>query len=249
MDLGERLEQEGLRLRGTRRLTDAEQQRDHRNLYYSDNTEYKYAYEVGVYVEVDQALVNKKQGSETATAQYIEELFAGMNMIYEKEVDTHLVITGIAFVNRYDDDDDTSKALATQRAQLTGSNWPSTNPPTNLVHAILGSSLGGGVAYVGVVCNQNYGLGISAAIAGDYDIDFPKAMVWDISVVAHGKNLTFWSLRIEVRVYFLLMLPRGSSIEKISHRGYPPFSLTPLQKSATTSIRATRTISIATMSR
>lgn len=181
LDLGKALEREGIKLRGTQRLA-------HRKLetYYTDNTNYKYSYEVGVYVEVDQTLVNN-EGGQAGMSQYIEELFAGMNIIYEKEVDTHLSVTGIAIVTRYDDATSTSAALNVMQSQLTGGNWPNTSPPSDLAHAILGRGLGGGIAYVGVLCNTGYGTGVSAGISGSYNINTPKAMVWDIVVVAHGK--------------------------------------------------------------
>jgi len=194
MDLGKALEREGIKLRGTRRL--AHQHPDnHRKLetYWTDkrdeeNVFYKYSYEVGIYIEVDSILVNDKGGVNGMT-QYIEDLFAGMNIIYQKEVDTHLSIVEIKQVNRYDSSSSAGDALAIQRNQLIGGNWP--NADADLVHAILGRNLGGGVAYLGQICNTNYGLGVSAGITGTYKIGSPKAMVWDIVVVAHELGHNF----------------------------------------------------------
>ena len=188
LDLGKALEREAIKLRGTRRLAH-QHPADHRKLgtYYTDNTNYKYSYEVGILVEVDQNLVTKK-GGQTGMSQYIEDLFAGMNIIYEKEVDTHLSIVGIDVVSRYDSTTSTSNALDVQvdtYSAYYGRPWPSSNP--DIIHAILGKSLGGGIAYLGVLCNKYWGFGVSAGIAGNYDVNTPKAMVWDNFVVAHGK--------------------------------------------------------------
>lgn len=192
LDLGKALEVEGLKLRGTRRLAH-ERPADHRKLetYYTDNTGYKYSYEVGILVEVDQNLVNKK-GGVNGMSQYIEDLFAGMNIIYEKEVDTHLSIVGIDVVSRYDSATGTGDALGILENTYSAyysKPWPSSNP--DLIHAILGRSLGGGVAYLGQICSKSWGLGVSAGIAGNYDIDDPKAMVWDITVIAHELGHNF----------------------------------------------------------
>ena len=55
---------------------------------------------------------------------------------------------------------------------------------TDVHHALLGKSLGGGIAYLGVLCNSNYGYGLSAGLAGSYT-SMDNAVVWDMMVVSH----------------------------------------------------------------
>ena len=153
------LMQEGLKLRGSsRRLGQSR-----RSLYYTDSGN-AYTYEVGLYIEVDQILVTNT-GSVTNMLDYLAELIAGINIMYEKEVDTHLTIVEVVITNRYDSASGTSNALDIQRNALKDTNWP--NSEADLVHAILGRSLGGGIAYLGVLCNKGYGFGVSAGINGD----------------------------------------------------------------------------------
>ena len=47
-----------------------------------------------------------------------------------------------------------------------------------------GKSLGGGIAYVGVLCNGTHGYGVSASLSGNFNIDNPS-VVWDLLVVSH----------------------------------------------------------------
>lgn len=49
----------------------------------------------------------------------------------------------------------------------------------------MGKDLKGGVAYVGVVCNKNYGLGVSASIKGNFQGGANSQMIWDTMVTMH----------------------------------------------------------------
>lgn len=171
---------EGQRLRGTNRRLG----QSHRELYYTDSGN-AYTYEVGVYIEVDNVLRNKF-ATEADMLTYLDNLIAGINIIYEKEVDSHLVIVRVAITTRYDSATNTLGALQIQEAAFGPSGtWP--HADADLVHALLGKFLGGGIAYEGVLCNQNFGFGISADLLGTFDINMPQMMVWDIVVTAHGK--------------------------------------------------------------
>mmetsp|Transcript_28603 Transcript_28603/g.58577 ORF Transcript_28603/g.58577 Transcript_28603/m.58577 type:complete len:376 (-) Transcript_28603:116-1243(-) len=58
-------------------------------------------------------------------------------------------------------------------------------------HALLGKGLGGGVAYLGVLCNTAYGFGLSASLSGGYR-SMDNSVVWDMMVVMHeiGHNFS-----------------------------------------------------------
>jgi hypothetical protein len=89
----------------------------------------------------------------------------------------------------YDSSTSTSAALTTMRtkyARSTSVGWHYTSPSgikPDLHHALLSKSLGGGIAYIGVICNSDYGFGLSASLSGTYS-SMGNAVVWDMMVVS-----------------------------------------------------------------
>ncbi len=75
-----------------------------------------------------------------------------------------------------------------------GGNWPAT---ADLAHFLSGDSLGGGVAYVNVLCNQNFGFGVSANLNGNINwptwTGAPGNFTWDFVVVTHELGHNFGS--------------------------------------------------------
>ena len=62
-------------------------------------------------------------------------------------------------------------------------NWGPDN--VDLHTLLMGKDLKGGVAYVGVVCNKNYGLSVSASLKGGFPGGPNAQMVWDSMVTMH----------------------------------------------------------------
>ena len=56
--------------------------------------------------------------------------------------------------------------------------WP------DLHHALLSKSLGGGIAYKGVLCMSDFGYGLSGDLSGSYQ-SMDNAVVWDMMVVSY----------------------------------------------------------------
>ena len=110
----------------------------------------------------------------------VNAIFTGANTVYEPEIHTHLNVAAIAFTNLYDGAAGTSNALTTMRNSFSGFG----HTDADLHHALLGNSLGGGIAYVGVLCSQNYGFGLSASLSGTYS-SMDAATVWDMKVFTH----------------------------------------------------------------
>ena len=75
-----------------------------------------------------------------------------------------------------------------------GSSWPAT---ADLAHFISGASLGGGVAYVDVLCSPGFGFGVSGNISGNIDwgtwTGAAAGFTWDFMVVAHELGHNFGS--------------------------------------------------------
>ena len=182
-NLNEAFEKEGIRLRGSSK----EDRPGRKLLYYTDDFPKKYSYQVDVFIEYDSQLVANNGGTTAGVQQYIADLMAGANIIYEKEIDTHLEVSGMLQTNRYDSSGNTSQALDVLRNARMGSNFPA---GANIVHALLGRQLGGGIAYLNALCNTNIGFGVSAGIVGAYEVG-PNAMVWDIVVFTHELGHNF----------------------------------------------------------
>ena len=83
---------------------------------------------------------------------------------------------------RYDNIKNAGQGLDIMRQKWAGSKW--SNNQVDLHHALLGLNLGGGVAYVGVVCNKSYGMGVSASISGSYN-GLNQNVLWDTMVFQH----------------------------------------------------------------
>jgi len=116
-------------------------------------------------------------------------IFLSSNVpILQTEIDTHLHVLHINLNTNYDSAASTSAALTTMRTIFarTGGNWHYTSPSgvkPDLHHALLSKNLGGGIAFIGVICRSDYGFGLSASLSGSYR-SMSNAVVWDMMVVS-----------------------------------------------------------------
>ena len=69
-----------------------------------------YNFQVDMYIEIDNAFISKLGGLNNAI-NYVNTLVTGANVIYEKEIDTHIRVTKIAVSSLYDNASSTSNAL------------------------------------------------------------------------------------------------------------------------------------------
>lgn len=68
------------------------------------------------------------------------------------------------------------------RANYANSNtWHSAN--TDLHHALLGG-IGGGIAYIGVLCSSNWGFGLTGGLSGSF-VSMGEPTVWDMKGFMH----------------------------------------------------------------
>jgi hypothetical protein len=71
-------------------------------------------------------------------------------------------------------------------------NWP---VQADLAHFLSGAGLGGGIAYVNVLCNNSFGFGVSASLNGNIDwgawTGQSNFLNWDFVVVAHELGHNF----------------------------------------------------------
>jgi hypothetical protein len=145
-----------------------------------------------VAIETDYQLF-QKFGSTPALTSYVTQLMAAVSAQYLTDVQTTL---SIAYLGVYttaadpwtsQDSGGTPSALLSEfQSRWSGGHWP---VQANLAHFISGASLGGGVSYVNVLCNQTYGFGVSGNISGTINwgswTNAPGNFTWDFVVVAH----------------------------------------------------------------
>lgn len=149
-------------------------------------------------IETDWQYYQKFNDTGLATT-YVTQLIAAISDRYETDVQASL---SIAYLGIHDNSSDgwstpeTSGAdtadMLTEFRATWGSSWPGTG---DLAHFISGANLGGGIAYVDVLCNQSYGFGVSANISGNINwgtfTGGAGSLNWDFVVVAHELGHNF----------------------------------------------------------
>lgn len=90
--------------------------------------------------------------------------------------------------NLYDTATTADDALVIMRNTYNGANWIA---GADLHHALLGRGLGGGVAYKGTICNEEYGFGVSSGMRGlsrtGGFVDVDSSTIWELYVFTHGE--------------------------------------------------------------
>lgn len=125
-----------------------------------------------------------------ATA-YVVSLMNVVSLVYQRDLEAELLVPYLNFWTTVSD----PYTGATTGAQLpefrTWWNTNRTGVSRNLAHLLSGRSLGGGIAYVGVLCSSTNGYGVSAI---DASYTYPtNTSTWDVSVVAHELGHNFGS--------------------------------------------------------
>ena len=150
------------------------------------------AYTARIAVETDYEYYAKFNDT-TKALDYMGDVIGYASVIYSREVNTSLVISWSRAVDRgrrrdpWTATSGTSAALdefmAYWRANMGGVN-------RTLAHMLSGKGLGGGIGYIGVLCDTQYGYALSGNIDGTFSWDGdaahdPASVVWDIIVVSH----------------------------------------------------------------
>ena len=128
---------------------------------------------------------------------YMGDLIGYLDLVYSREIDTDMFI---GFSRLWTTSDDPWASTSDSGAALTQfiNYWNANmqNVPRTVAHMLSGRETGGGVAYVGVLCDAfgspggNLSYGYSGTLDGNFSWDGnqandPANVVWDIMVVAH----------------------------------------------------------------
>ncbi len=144
-------------------------------------------------VDVNQSLFNGPFGGSTVNAtNYLNVLIGAVSAIYLRDVNVRLRISSLTIWTTADPFSGTSSS-----GQLTNyRNWCNTNRTgvsRDLAHLFANGNVTnfGGIAYLGVLCNSQFGYGVSNVYA---NVSFPTASYqWDINVTAHELGHNFAS--------------------------------------------------------
>ncbi len=151
-------------------------------------------------IETDYQLY-QKFGATPALSTYVAQLMAAISDQYFTDVQTTISIAYLGVHTTasdgwtsQDSGGDAGDLLDEFRAAWNSSGWP---VQANLAHFISGASLGGGIAYVNVLCNQSFGYGVSGNVNGNINwgtwSGAPGNFTWDFVVVAHELGHNFGS--------------------------------------------------------
>lgn len=141
-------------------------------------------------------------GSVSATVNYTNQLMGSVSDLFERHLQSRISVVqlnvypgGDPFVPEFDADAlSMLDAVREAYAPSLGGSWP---VAAELVHMLSGDNLGGGVAYVDVVGNQDFGFGVSGDLTGSINwgtfTGAPNPLIWDYSVLAHELGHGFGS--------------------------------------------------------
>ncbi len=136
-------------------------------------------------------------GSLAAEQNYVGMLLGAISNRYETEVD---VVLTYPYLMYHTSSNDGWSAADNGGNSIDVLNefrdaWEFNIPAgAHLAHFVSGAGLGGGVAYLNVLCNEEYGFGVSGNIAGS--VNFPVSQGsgnWDFMVIAHELGHNFAS--------------------------------------------------------
>lgn len=152
-------------------------------------------------IETDYQLY-QKFGSTNGVTNYVTSLIAAVSDQYFIDVQTTLSIVYLGVHSSSNDGwssqdsgGNSGDLLDEFVAAWAPNNWP---VAADLAHFISGASLGGGVAYLDVLCNDWWGFGVSGNIAGTINwgswTGQAGSFTWDFVVVAHEIGHNFGSI-------------------------------------------------------
>ena len=144
---------------------------------------------VNIYFEADFGLFTRNGSSVAQTSNYVANLFNQVAVLYNQE-NIAIRIAGLKIWTIADPYANLTSTGTMLDAFLANQN---SNPPpginSQLSHLLSGRSLGGGIAYINVLCTPSIKYGVSADLSASY-AEFPNYS-WEVMVVAHELGHNF----------------------------------------------------------
>jgi len=136
-------------------------------------------------------------GDTTASASYASTLLGAISTIYDRDVNTTL---SIPYLRTYAANNDPYSGSSIvdflDDVQEEFNSGGAAGVSRHLAHGLSGRGLGGGIAYLSTICNDFWGVGVSANLDGF----FPNPLQdnsnnnWDVIVFSHELGHNFGSL-------------------------------------------------------
>lgn len=142
-----------------------------------------------IYLETDQELLELFVDADEALA-YLADLAAAVSTIYDADADVRVVFRTI----RLWESTDPWKGRSLGSMLDEVSDYWTLNEgttPRDLVHFVSGKGVAGGLAYLDVLCDPDFGYGVST-VFGSFDVLDPSD-TWDVTVLAHELGHNFGS--------------------------------------------------------
>ncbi len=133
-------------------------------------------------------------GNSNAAAAYVVSLMGAISEIYERDVDVRLAVP---FLRIWDDNSDPYDPNAGDPLDLVMAYWNANMQDVDrtITHYFTGrqNTSYGGVAYLSVVCFNEYGYGVSGYLNGAFPYPVPDydPGTWDVVVAAHEMGHNF----------------------------------------------------------
>ena len=143
-------------------------------------------------IETDQELLGIFGGDRQATVGYIATLMAASSYVYSRDLNTALVVS---YLRLWETDDPWVQTSTGDQLYEYQAYWESNHEDISrdLGHFLSGRGLGGGVAWLGVMCDETYNYGLSANLNGSfpYPLENNSGQNWDPMVVMHELGHNF----------------------------------------------------------
>jgi hypothetical protein len=143
-------------------------------------------------IETDQELLEIFGGDSQATVGYIATLVSAASYVYSRDLNSAIVISSLRLWETEDPWGQTSTGDQLYEYQAY---WESNEEDVSrdLGHFLSGRGLGGGVAWLGVMCDTTYNYGLSANLSGafPYPLENNSAQNWDPMVFMHELGHNF----------------------------------------------------------
>jgi len=153
-------------------------------------------------IETDFQLLEKLGSSSVLLTSYVTSQIAAVSEQFTTDVQTTLSIAYVGIHTTPDDGWDAQETPGADQVSLLdeflaawtapNGSWP---VEADLAHFLSGADLGGGVAYLGGLCIEELGFGVSADLNGNIDwlawTGQAASFTWDFVVVAHELGHNF----------------------------------------------------------
>ena len=143
-------------------------------------------------IDTDQELRGLFGGTDEGAIGYVATLMAAASHVYTRDVNTRLVLSYLRLWAT--EDPWTQPAMGDQLYEFRD-HWEAQMEEVDrdLAHFLSGRGLGGGVAWLGVVCNPDWGYALSANLGSNfpYPMENNNAGNWDLMVFMHELGHNF----------------------------------------------------------